>query len=166
MSWALAKRRPERFDAPPREEHRLSTGVRRIYGPPEWALFSEVRSATGCPDVLRVADAIAVNLWPSRGRWSAVGFECKETRPDWLAELRDPEKTGPFKLFCSAWYVVVPCPWKSVLLSLRELPERWGLIEIGTGRPRIVQLAEEREAEEPDLGFVRALLRAATRGSR
>jgi hypothetical protein len=36
-------------------------------------------------------------------------------------------------------------------------------LEIGTGAPRVVVAAEEREAEEPTPGFVRALLRAAAR---
>lgn len=136
-------------------------GLRALYSSPEWALCTQVRTSTGAVDVLRTADAIAVRLWGDG--WCIHGFEAKTSRADWLRELRRPEKSGPLKLFCSAWYLVVPAPWKHVVLSLTELPDRWGLIEVGTGAPHVVLKATERAAEEPSPGFVRALLRAATR---
>src|SRR4051794_27338452 len=105
--------------------------LHRLYAAPEWALLTEVRNATGVHEVLRVADAIAVQLWG--GTWRVHGFELKTSRADWLRELRHPEKCGPLKAFCSAWYLVTPAPWKRVVMSLTELPDRWGLIEIGTG---------------------------------
>jgi hypothetical protein len=37
-------------------------GLRKLYEPERWALFTEVRSSTGVPDMLRTADAIAVDL--------------------------------------------------------------------------------------------------------
>lgn len=77
--------------------------------------------------------------------------------------LGSPEKSAPIKAFCSAWYLAVPAPWKRIVLSLRELPRSWGLLEVGTGKPNVVLMAEERRAEEPTPGFLRALLRAASR---
>lgn len=141
-------------------EHVIA-GLRQLYPAPGWALFTEVRSATGTCDVLRYADAVAVDLWPRGPGWRLFGFEVKVSRADWLRERKRPEKSAPIKLFCAAWYLVTPAPWKNVVINLHELPERWGLIEIGTGRANIVRLAEERDAEEPTPGFVRALLRAA-----
>jgi hypothetical protein len=137
------------------------SGLHHLYPPPEWALFTEVRSSTGDVDVLRTADAIAVRMWG--GGWHLVGFEAKTSRTDWLRELRRPEKSGPLKLFCSAWYLVVPAPWKHVVLGPTELPDRWGLIEVGTGGASVVAAAAEREAEQPTPGLLRALLRASTR---
>jgi hypothetical protein len=136
-------------------------GLRRLYSAPEWSLFTQVRTSTGDVEVLRTADAIAVRMWGEG--WHLHGFEAKTSRADWLRELRRPDKSGPLKLFCSAWYLVTPAPWKHVVLALSELPDRWGLIEVGTGAPSVVVKAAERQAEEPTAGFVRALLRASSR---
>ena len=137
-----------------------------LYKAPEWALFDEIRSRTGSTasmdDVLRVADAIAVWTWGPCHTWRIHGFETKLTRKDWLRELEQPEKCGPFKLFCSAWWLVVPVPWKHVVLSTSELPDGWGLLEIGAGAPHVVVEAREREAEEPSSPFLHALLRGAS----
>jgi hypothetical protein len=51
-----------------------------------------------------------------------------------------------------------------VLLSTAELPSMWGLVEIGTGAPRVVVEATLRpEAEPLRDGFMQSLLRAAGR---
>jgi hypothetical protein len=87
----------------------------------------------------------------------------KLTRKDFLSELEQPEKSGPLHLFCSSWWLVVPAPWKDVLLCLGELPVGWGLLEVGTGEPRVVVGRPERaDAEEPTPGFLKALLRSAS----
>ncbi len=144
--------------------HTLPGGLAALYAPPAWALFTEVRSATGPHDVLRIADAIAVDTL-ERPRWRIHGFELKRDRKDWVREREDPAKSAPLRLFCAAWYLVTPAPWKRVVLSLRELPARWGLIEIGTGGAQVVQPAPERDAEEPSAPFLQALLRAAARSA-
>lgn len=146
---------------PVRAEARNLGALRRLYTAPEWALLTQVRNDTGVCETLRIADAVAVRLWP--GDWRIHGFELKVSRRDWMHELKHPEKSGPLKMFCSAWYLVTPAPWKRVLLSTRELPDRWGLIELGTGAPHIVVAAPERQAEAPEPGFIRSLLRSADR---
>lgn len=151
----------------PREEaSHLLDAVRAIYTC-GWAMFTEVRNTTGTShDVLRYADAIAVDLWPSSPEgWRIHGFEVKRTRKDWRNELKNPAKSAPIKLFCAAWYVVVPAPWTNILLSLSNIPDRWGLIEVGTGGAEIILQAGERQAEPPTAGFVRSLLRAASKGA-
>jgi hypothetical protein len=129
-----------------------------------WVLATEVRSATGRVEGLRVADAVAVSVWPSMGL-EIHGFELKVSRKDWQAELAQPAKAREIGRFCSRWYLVVPAPWKNVVTSLSELPEGWGLITIGTGGAEVVREAEERQAQEPTPAFLQALLRAGARGS-
>src|SRR5262249_23190049 len=64
---------------------------RRLYPGPSWAFLTEVRNRVGpaADDALRVADAVAVNLWD--GWWWMHGFELKTSRADWRRELRHPE---------------------------------------------------------------------------
>jgi hypothetical protein len=152
----LRRRRPSG-----QSTHTLIGGLAALYEAPEWALFTEVRSSTGPHDVLRIADAFAVHTLDRP--WRMHGFEMKRSRKDWQRELSDPAKSAPLRLFCSSWWLVVPCPWKHVVLSLRELPALWGLIEVGTGAPSIVHHAPERPAEEPTIDFLQALLRSAAR---
>jgi len=170
---ALASRpKPLPLGAFPRShaDHLLEKLGETLYGRPRWGLVPEVRShaGPGDPDVLRRADAIARDLYPPVGSLHRFhGFEVKTSRRDFLRELADPEKSAPIALFCAAWYLVVPAPWKNVVLRTTELPDRWGLIEIGTGTPEIVIVAEEREAERPTPGFEAALFCAAlARGRR
>lgn len=161
----LPTRAPARKSGASAPAFSLRSALDPLYPAPEWGVFTDVRSSTGVPDVLRIADAIAVQLLPSSG-WRIHGFEVKRSRSDWLRELRTPEQSGPLKLFCACWYLVVPAPWKRVLLGVSELPDLWGLIEIGTGGATVVAAATERRAraEEPTSGFVLALLRAAAQG--
>ena len=105
-----------------------------------------------------------MNLWPSRG-WEAHGFELKVSRSDFTRELRHPEKSTTIKAYCTGWSLVVPAPWKRVLLSLGELPESWGLVEVSSGRrggADIVVPAPALEAEEPPRSFFLSLLRSAS----
>lgn len=135
--------------------------LRDLYSPDQgWALFRELRSATGSQEGLRIADAVAVSIWPSKG-FEVHGLEVKTSRADFLRELRSPTKAREIGRFCSRFYLVTPAPWKKVLLSTEELPEGWGLIEDG----RIVREATEREAVEPTTAFLQSLLRAGARGS-
>ena len=152
--------------SPRAEASHLAEAVRDLYAP-GWAVFTEVRNTTGAGhDVLRYADVVAVDLWPSSpDAWRIHGFEVKRTRKDWCSELRDPAKSAPIKLFCASWYVVVPAPWTNVILTLAEIPDRWGLLEVGTGGAEIVLQAGERQAEPPTPGFVRSLFRAASAGA-
>jgi hypothetical protein len=136
--------------------------LRVLYPSPEWALFPEVRSGTGTRiDAVRYADALAVNLLADA--WEIHGFERKENRNDWRREFERPEKSAPIAAWCCAWWLVVPAPWKRVVLALSELPEGWGLVELGTGRPSIVLPAAPRRASDPPHTFVASLLRSASR---
>lgn len=138
--------------------HRL----RDLYPAPQWAFFTEVRSATGSNvEDLRIADGIAVNTFPSGGL-EIHGFELKVSRSDFLVELRQPDKAKRISRFCSRWSLVVPAPRKLIVSSLSELPRGWGLIEIGTGAPVTIVEAEKKQAVELDVDFIRSLLRAGS----
>jgi hypothetical protein len=97
--------------------------LRKRYPSPEWALMEEVAPATG--GGTRYADAVAVNLWRSRGH-AIHGFEIKVSRSDWLRELKQPEKAEEIYLYCDHWWILAP----SGIVKNGELPPNWGLLEL------------------------------------
>lgn len=134
-----------------------------LYPEDKWAMLAEVRNTVGIADVIRYADAIAID-YGSMGRLRIHGFEVKLTRKDWEREMDQPEKSGPLQACCDAFWLVVPEPRKKIILSTElELPSRWGLISVGTGGARIIEPALEREAEQPPPGFILSALRNALR---
>jgi hypothetical protein len=164
------QRRPRFAPAPaplreaPEACHLISK-LRELYPSPEWALFSEVRSSVGAVveiDTIRRADALAVRAWGPAAKWSIRGFEVKRSRSDWLRELAQPEKAAAISRFCETWTLVVPAPSNRIVLSVHELPEGVGLIEIGAGVPRsIVPAIPRKNVERPTDDFLKALLRVA-----
>lgn len=126
---------------------------------PEWAVMTEVASHTGGGGGdTRYADAIAMNLWPSRGL-AIHGFEVKVYRGDWLRELKSPEKAEAIHRFCDYWWIVAP---DGVVLD-GELPEGWGLFSPNNGaRLRVVtKAAKVAEPTPAGRGFLAAMLRRA-----
>lgn len=122
---------------------------------PEWALFFEVASSTGAGPV-RYADAIAMNLWPSRGL-ALHGFEIKISRADWLSELKNPAKAEAMARNCDHWSIVAA---KGAVRD-GELPAAWGLIEVD-GRGLTVKV-QAPKLETPTLSraFMASLVRRA-----
>ena len=107
---------------------------------PAAVLLPQVRNAAGF-DATRTADAIVMNLWPSRGL-HLEGFEVKCSRADVLKELRDPSKAEAFSRYCEKWWLVVA---SECLIKEEELPEPWGLLVVsGDGERR--RLAVRKEA--------------------
>lgn len=94
------------------------------YRQPEWATFFEVSDGTGARKT-RSADAVAVNMYPSRGL-SINGFEVKVDRNDWRRELADPRKAEAIAQYCDFWWVAAP----KDLIDPKELPTTWGLTEV------------------------------------
>lgn len=142
-------------------EHVLA-GLREMYAPPEWAVYPEVRSATGRTEGLRIADLLAVNLWPSR-RAERHGIEIKISRSDLAKELRNHLKSEPFRRVCSSWFIAVPAPWKKVVLAKSDIPEGWGLLEVNARGADVVVPATEREPDDLTPEMTLALLRASAR---
>ncbi len=145
----------------------ILSALRELYSAPEWLVLGEVRSGTGFREEVRYADALAVNMWPSSTD-RLIGFEFKaatlarHARADLRRELKRPEKARAIGRFCSLWYLVVRAPWKKTLFSFDELPEGWGLIEVGTGKPVVVRQGVERMAESLSEALMLSLIRSAS----
>lgn len=150
----------------PRDDSRAQHVAERLslrYPPERWALCPQVQSLLGArAEGVRVADLIAVSLWPSdKGRVEVI--EIKVDRQDFLAELEQPEKAAPFAPHASAQWIAVPAPWGSVVPSRSMVPAGWGLLSVGTGAPAVIVEAEVRRSKEPLPAFALSLLRAAQR---
>jgi len=92
---------------------------------PEWAYIEKVRDAPGF-DAKRTADAMALNLWQSRG-CELHGYEIKISRADWRRELADPAKADGWFAIVDRWWIVAP----RGVVPRDELPALWGLLETG-----------------------------------
>lgn len=126
--------------------------LRKRYPAPEWALLEEVAPATG--GGTRYADAIAINLWSSRGH-AMHGFEIKISRGDWLRELKDPGKAESIFAYCDHWHIVAP----RGVVKAGELPLTWGLFEVREAS-LVQQIAAPRlEATPVSRAFFASLMR-------
>jgi len=134
----------------------VRTALRARFTSPEWALFFEVGDGTGAHQH-RWADAVAMNLWPSRGL-GLHGFEIKVSRSDWRAEMKNPAKAEAVSQYCDYWWIVAPAG----IVPKDGLPDTWGLFEVGqTGKLKQVVAAPKREAKPAGRPFMAALLRRA-----
>lgn len=125
------------------------------FSAPAHGLLREVRNGTGYGSRQeRYADALAVSLWPTRGIWFA-GVEVKVSRGDWLRELKDPAKSEAIQKWCNYWWIAAP---EGIVLD-GEVPETWGLLEVGRGKVTVRKPAPRLEAEPPTQAFVAAILR-------
>ncbi|MDR8394988.1 hypothetical protein NE850_01445 [Paraburkholderia sp. USG1] len=137
--------------------HDVSAVLRTRFCGPEWALFFEVGDATGGRHN-RWADAVAINLYPSRGL-EINGFEIKVSRGDWLRELKNPEKSAPVQRYCDRWWIVCP----PAVIAPGELPPTWGHYEIQPGgKIRQIVAAPKLTAQPVTRDFVAAMLRRAS----
>ncbi|KWK71684.1 hypothetical protein WM15_34775 [Burkholderia ubonensis] len=106
----------------------------------------------------RWADAVAMNLWPSRGL-VIHGMEVKVSRSDWLRELKDPSKSAPVQRYCDHWWIVAPAG----VLKDGELPPTWGHYEVKPGGTlRELVGAPKLESEPVTRQFVATLMRRAS----
>lgn len=95
------------------------------FAAPEYAFIHHARNGTGYERrTLRTADALALNLWPSRGL-ELHGFEIKTSRKDWLTEKDNPSKAEDIARFCDRWWLVVGDP---AIVQRGDLPSTWGLL--------------------------------------
>lgn len=135
----------------------VKAALRARFCAPEWALFFEVADATGARHN-RWADAVAINLWPSRGL-AIHGMEVKVSRSDWLRELKDPSKSAPVQRYCDHWWIVTPAG----VIKDGELPPTWGHYEVKPGGTlRELVGAPKLESEPVTRQFVAALMRRAS----
>lgn len=117
------------------------------------ALMFEVAPATG--GGTRYADAVAFGLWASHGH-AIEGIEIKVSRSDFLAEMKQPEKSEPVMRYCNRWWLATP----RGLVKTDELPPTWGLLELQeNGTLRTAQKAAKLSPQAPTLGFVASMMR-------
>lgn len=136
----------------------IVAALRVRYGPPEWAIFFEVANATGGLAAGR-ADAIAMNLWPSRGL-AIHGFEIKVSRSDWARERANPAKAEVMARYCDFWWVVAPVG----IVDDFDLPHTWGLLTVNDNyRVKQRAAAEKNHAVKFDKQFLASLVRATGR---
>lgn len=106
-------------------------------GSGEFAFLTHVRSDAAF-DAKRTFDAMAVNLWPSRGLVIEV-FEVKVSRSDWRRELAKPDKAEDAARVADRFTVVAPVG----CVKDGELPPGWGLLEVhGDGDAKPWRLRE------------------------
>lgn len=124
-----------------------------------WVVFAQVANATGWSASRRTrwADAVAMNLWPSKG-FELQGFEIKRTVHDFRRELSNQAKVeeGAYE-YMHRWWIVAP----RGVVPLDELPVQWGLLETHGQALRATVKAPKLEPKEAGLPFICAMLRRA-----
>jgi len=131
----------------------IKDAMERKWCAPEHALILEVSDATGGRRA-RIADALIMGLWPSRGI-NLDGVEIKTQRSDWLRELKDPQKAESISRFCDHWWIHATPD----VVREEELPEGWGL-RVYDGRIwKTVREAAPRDSEPVDRDFLAGILR-------
>lgn len=146
-------------------ESDLLSLLRDRHDPREWALVSGLRNGTGYSrGTTRTADAVALNLWPSRGL-ALHGFEVKLSRRDWLRELKNPAKADEIAVYCDFWWLVVS---DVEIVKKSELPFGWGLLAAETkGDKHVLRSVCEpakRNAKPLDREMIAAFCRCAVAG--
>lgn len=75
-----------------------------------------------------IADFLALDTWgnygPEATRHPLLGFEVKVSRSDYLSEIKNLDKSLPFREVCREWYMVVSD--RGIVRD--DLPEGWGLL--------------------------------------
>jgi hypothetical protein len=123
-------------------EAAIAERLRRAYPSDRWALLRHVWSAIGergRSEGVRIADVIAVGLYD--GDVDFIEIKCS------AGDLRreTPEKSAPFLRYASRCWIAARSPWKDVVPSKSLLPDGFGLLSVGTGKPEIIVPAEETE---------------------
>lgn len=113
----------------------------------------EVANGTGS-NIRRYADAVAMNLFPSRGL-ELHGVEIKVSRGDWQRELKNPEKAETIFQYCDRWWIAAP----ENIVAQAELPPTWGLLELKGDKLRQVVAAPRLEPKPLTRSFIAAMMR-------
>lgn len=161
MSEALQETEPQ-LDLPFNQyrsiNQLIADAITKRWKLPEWGVYWEVHDSTG-GGAGRRADAVIVNMWPSRGL-PIVGIEIKTHRSDWLRELKNPKKAEAIYRFCNQWWLVTGA--KDVA-KLEEIPETWGWLAYDEKRKCLMQqkAAPVLAPDQPTKAFMCVLLRHA-----
>lgn len=106
------------------------------------AMLPQVASETGAA-ARRIADCIAMQLWPSRG----LTIECVEIkthRNDLIREYQQPEKGDLIGRFCDKfWIATPPNIVKQSDFEDGTFPKTWGCLEVSVHEPGTLGLDED-----------------------
>jgi len=122
---------------------------------PRYAFFREVGNAVGFHSS-RI-DALAMAMWRSLGL-EVHGFEIKQSRGDWLREMKAPYKAEDLFSYCDRWWLVAGEP---AIVKDGELPPDWGLLVVHGQSLRMEIKAKQLKPAALDREFVAAILRKA-----
>jgi hypothetical protein len=122
------------------------------YSLPYHVLLWEVRNSTGF-DSTRSADALAISMYVSRGQL-ITGFEIKEHRSDWLAELKRPDKAEAIAKFCDLFFLVTG---SKEIAKLEEIPAPWGWLAFTGKSLKVMKKAEPLKCVPLDRAMLCAL---------
>lgn len=108
----------------------------------EWLFLRELRVGTGRRNNnLQRVDAFALNCLPHTGM-KRVCYEVKNSRADFLTELRNPLKRRIGMRYSNEFYFVTPAG----LVNISEVPAECGLVETGQAAPDEWRLLMKRHA--------------------
>jgi hypothetical protein len=137
-------------------EGKVFDALSRLWPSPAHVRLCSVRNGTGYSrKQARTADGVVFSTWPSRGLWMA-GVEIKVSRADWRRELANAEKSAEIQQYCNYWWVAAPAG----VVPIGELPETWGLVEVGAKSASVTKQAPRLEAKPPDILMVCAIFRS------
>jgi hypothetical protein len=134
----------------------ICEALRKKYIQPEWSIFFEVANGTGS-NVRRHADALAMNMYPSRGL-TILGFEIKVSHGDLVRELMNPDKAEEIAQYCNEWWLVVS---EGVIRETDDIPRPWGVMEFKDGAFKITKKAEPLNPKPVTKSFMAAVIRSA-----
>lgn len=134
----------------------VQAALKQRFAAPEWALMFEVANSTGASS-RRYADAVAMNLYPSRGL-ELHGVEIKVSRGDWVRELKNPNKAETIFRYCDRWWIAAP----PGIVANGELPPTWGLMELTGGKLVQAVAAPALQPEALTRNFIAAMMRRSS----
>jgi len=132
--------------------------LRERYPRPEWAFMTEVPNGTGAK-ASRRADAIAFNLFPSKGN-IMICFEIKASKSDLQKELSDGSKSNAIGKFADYFFLVCP---DGIIDDSILLPKTWGVLTYKNSKLRQTKKPVSLEPTQMDNCFVAALLQSLVR---
>lgn len=135
----------------------IRAALRTRWGGQEATIIYEVAQGTGTR-ANRHLDAVAMELWPSRGL-ALHGIEIKVSTHDWRREKKDPAKAEEIARFCDYFWIAAPPD----VVPLADVPLAWGLLIVRDGKCEVAKAPEKTAAEPVSRHFLAACLRAATR---
>jgi len=144
----------------PCTEGMISALIEKRYDSNEWIVFFQVSNATGANGRARVADALAFNMWPSRGL-EVHGFEIKCSRRDFVTELKNPAKSSLIQQYCDRWWLVIGDD--DEIVKPGELPHTWGLMKKNKNNLEIITPAPKLTPIDMSKAFLLSVLRSASK---